>query len=277
MDTLPNLHTIFDESDLTNIRIKYLGGLHVLILPNTDTTLQSITSNSSLSNYFKTIRPWNNKFHVPSRLTWLSIEGLPPQAWHEAAFTRIARIWGEVILPEKCNENNNNLVAGKVCILTKCMLHIQHNIPVLIDEIHVYVRVREILGECDEIFTAEKTTSESVFDKDHFGDNDDEADNENQLDKDHGEDMEDEDDIFDDGSECDIFLQQDFDNYQGEGGWIRDEVSGKDPGEHHDKDSPKKGMVDDISEYLNTPVDLECHVNLPASPNKDNWVCQSLT
>ncbi|GKD92380.1 hypothetical protein Tco_1372217, partial [Tanacetum coccineum] len=52
----------------------------------------------------------------------------------------------------------------------------------------------------------------------HFGDNDDEADNENQGDKDHGEDMEDEDDIFDDGPECDIFLQQDFDNYQGEGG-----------------------------------------------------------
>ncbi|GKF48279.1 hypothetical protein Tco_0141530, partial [Tanacetum coccineum] len=58
--------------------------------------------------------------------------------------------------------------------------------------------------------------------------------------------------------------------YGGEGGWIRDEVSGKDPGEHHDKDSPEKGMVDDTSEYSNTPVDLDCHVNLPASP-KDNW------
>ncbi|GKD55147.1 hypothetical protein Tco_1288534 [Tanacetum coccineum] len=124
------------------------------------------------------------------------VAGLPPQAWHEAAFTRIARIRGEVIFPEKY----------------------------------------------------------------HFGDNDDEADNGNQGDKDHGEDMEDEDDIFDDGSECDIFLHQDFDNYQGEGGWIRDEVSGKDPGEHHDKDSPEKGMVDDTSEYSNTPVDLELYL-----------------
>ncbi|GKB99070.1 hypothetical protein Tco_0985207 [Tanacetum coccineum] len=140
------------------------------------------------------------------------VAGLPPQEWHEAAFTRIARIRGEVIFPEKY----------------------------------------------------------------HFGDNDDEADNGNQGDKDHGEDMEDEDDIFDDGSECDIFLHQDFDNYQGEGGWIRDEVSDKDIGEHHDKDSPEKGMVDDTLEYSNTPVDLECHMNLPASP-KYNWVCQSPT
>ncbi|GKG55910.1 hypothetical protein Tco_0574804, partial [Tanacetum coccineum] len=61
------------------------------------------------------------------------------------------------------------------------MEHIQHNIPVLIDEIHVCVRIREILGECDEVFEAEKTTSESVSsDEDHFGDNDDEADNGNQ-------------------------------------------------------------------------------------------------
>nr|GEU58809.1 RNA-directed DNA polymerase, eukaryota [Tanacetum cinerariifolium] len=136
--------------------------------------------------------------------------GLPPHAWHEAAFTRIARVWGDVMFPKKCNENNNNLVAGK--------------------------------GG-----------------------------------KDYGEDLEDEDDIFDDGSECDIFLHQDFDNYQGEGGWIGDGVSDKDPGEHHDKDSPEKGRVDDISEFSKNLVDFECHANLLASPNKDNWVCQSPT
>nr|GFB30595.1 RNA-directed DNA polymerase, eukaryota [Tanacetum cinerariifolium] len=103
------------------------------------------------------------------------------EAWHESAFTQIDRIWGEVIFFEKCNENNKNLVAGKV--------------------------------------------SESVSDEDHVDDYDDEADNENQGGKDHGEDLEDEDDIFDDGYECDLFLHQDFDNYQGEGGWICDEIS----------------------------------------------------
>ncbi|GKC26715.1 hypothetical protein Tco_1034009 [Tanacetum coccineum] len=33
------------------------------------------------------------------------VAGLPPQAWHEAAFTRIARIRGEVIFPEKWMQN----------------------------------------------------------------------------------------------------------------------------------------------------------------------------
>ncbi|GJT00382.1 hypothetical protein Tco_0821551 [Tanacetum coccineum] len=53
-------------------------------------------------------------------------------------------------------------------------------------------------------------------------------------DKDHGEDMEDEDDIFDDGSECDIFLHQDFDNFRVMVfGWIL-RGKGKDPECHRE-------------------------------------------
>ncbi|GJV91217.1 hypothetical protein Tco_1539030 [Tanacetum coccineum] len=38
-----------------------------------------------------------------------------------------------------------------------CMEHIQHDIPVTIDGVHICVRIREILGECDEVFPIEKS------------------------------------------------------------------------------------------------------------------------
>ncbi|GKC17786.1 RNA-directed DNA polymerase, eukaryota [Tanacetum coccineum] len=119
IDTLPNLHTICQENDVPNIRIKYLGGFHVLMIFDHDTTAQTLLSKPSIVDCFKTLNPWSNKFHLKNRLTWLAIEGLPPQAWHEAAFTRIAGDWGEIVFPEKCNYNSNNLVAGKVFALTE--------------------------------------------------------------------------------------------------------------------------------------------------------------
>ncbi|GJS07424.1 hypothetical protein Tco_0364220 [Tanacetum coccineum] len=71
--------------------------------------------------------------------------GLPPHACHEAAFTRIASTWGEIIFPEKCNP------CRWVC---------------------------EILGECDEICGSKnKTDNESDNDScTNHGENVDDGD-----------------------------------------------------------------------------------------------------
>ncbi|GKF70722.1 hypothetical protein Tco_0203779, partial [Tanacetum coccineum] len=83
-------------------------------------------------------------FHINNRLT------SPPQAWHEAAFTRIAGIWGEVIFPETCNPNNNNLVAR-----TR-----------IVDNTHVFVRIREIQENEGE----DEDVDEDLFDEGTDGD-----------------------------------------------------------------------------------------------------------
>ncbi|GKC30767.1 RNA-directed DNA polymerase, eukaryota [Tanacetum coccineum] len=127
IDTFTNLHIICDEVGLPVIKLKYLGGLHALLI---------------------------------------SIEGLPPQAWYESAFTRLAREWGEVIFPETCNTNSLNSVAGKVCMRTKCMEIIQHNMPVIIDDIHVCVRIRELIGECKEICSSKKDEYDHTSNRD---------------------------------------------------------------------------------------------------------------
>ncbi|PWA41586.1 hypothetical protein CTI12_AA459190 [Artemisia annua] len=140
IDTLPNLGSIFDDNGFPNIRTKYLGGLFVLLEVETETPTNMVLENTSVKSCFKTLNPWTNKFKLEDRLVWISIEGLPPQAWHEAAFSRIARSWGDIIVPETCNSTSNNLVAGKVCVRTKCMDVILHTMPILVDDSHMCIR-----------------------------------------------------------------------------------------------------------------------------------------
>ncbi|GJV19481.1 hypothetical protein Tco_1368501 [Tanacetum coccineum] len=206
---------------------------------------------------FKNIQPWNNKFNLKSKLAWISIEGLPPQAWHEAAFTRLAGEWGEVIFPETCNTNSLNLVAGKVFIRTKCMEIIQHNMPVIIDDIHVCVRIRELIGECNEICPAKKVEYD-----DHTSSSDDDSVtnhdiNTNGHESHEGNSDDDEDYFYDGGSGNELFL----DTYRHGGGWIRDEddqenynVSSHGSGcdQRHDVNKPVGNMGEKNSNFLAT-------------------------
>ncbi|GKA99178.1 RNA-directed DNA polymerase, eukaryota, partial [Tanacetum coccineum] len=217
IDTSQNLLTICQELGLPPLRIKYLGGLHVLLQLENDTHLNTVLSTPSLTQCLKSQRPWNKNFRLENRLTWISIEGLPPQAWHEAAFTRIARIWGDVIYPENCLDRNNNLVSGKVCILTKNMDLINHNMPIIINEVHTCVRIREIPGECNVFFTEEKLEDSDTEEDYNTNPNIDTKKNA------HNEDEDDDNDLFDDSSDCDMFLGEELGSQSG--GWIKDDVN----------------------------------------------------
>ncbi|GJW37559.1 RNA-directed DNA polymerase, eukaryota [Tanacetum coccineum] len=150
-----------------------------------------------------------------------------------AAFTHIAGTWGEVIFPETCNKNSNNLVAGKVCIHTKCMEVIQHNMPVVIDDEHFCVRIKKIMGECDEVLSDEKST-DTELDEDCTSSNDD------SFGKEDVQSEEDDDDFYDDGSDCNLFMDE-VNEIQGGGGWIQNDV-----GDYKDISSPQSSKSDNI-------------------------------
>ncbi|GKA24820.1 hypothetical protein Tco_0710853, partial [Tanacetum coccineum] len=189
--------------------------------------LQNIITNSSISTCFKTLIPWNENFHLRDRLTWISIEGLPPQAWHEAAFTRIAGNLGEIIFPDKCDPKNNNLVSGKVCIRTKNMDFIQHNMPVIVDGVNICVRIREIHGECDEIFKDVPPGNTSLDDEDSSTNNDG---------NDGGHNNDDDDESLDEGFD-------DYDDFELDfgGGWVPESDA------ERNCESPNSSEFDNIS------------------------------
>nr|GEY81801.1 cytochrome P450 [Tanacetum cinerariifolium] len=146
-----------------------------------------VLTNTFVKSCFKTLNPWTNKFKLEDRLVWLSIEGLPPHAWHEAAFSRIARSLGDIIILETCNSTSNNQVARNVCVRTKCMNVILHTMPILVDDSHMYIRVCKIIGEDNVLLpleTSSKVTSDAGSVK-----------------------SDDENDDYDDESDCDLFVE----------------------------------------------------------------------
>ncbi|GJX71073.1 hypothetical protein Tco_0308244 [Tanacetum coccineum] len=101
IDTLPYIKTICHENGFPNLRIKYLSGFHILLQANMSIQTDAILSNQTITNCFKILKSWSSNFLLKNLLTWLSIEGLPPQAWHETVFTLIAKYWGEIVFPKK--------------------------------------------------------------------------------------------------------------------------------------------------------------------------------
>ncbi|GJY23410.1 RNA-directed DNA polymerase, eukaryota, partial [Tanacetum coccineum] len=142
IDTFSNLHIICEEVGIPATKIKYLGGLHALLELHPKFDISTILSNTSHLDCFKNIQPWTKNFQLLNRLAWISIEGLPSQAWHEAAFTRIAQAWGEIIFPEKF----------------------------FVDDILTCVRIRELIGKCYELSPTTSTASDEEVST-NYGDN----------------------------------------------------------------------------------------------------------
>ncbi|GJR61753.1 photosystem II 47 kDa protein [Tanacetum coccineum] len=94
---------------------------------------------------------------------------------------------------------------------------IQHNMPVIIYDVEICVRIHEIKRECDELFEREKP-SDSPVEEGYISSNDDENYNEDN----DGED-EDEDDNFVEGLDFNLLQEEDLEFHIG-GGWICDDI-----------------------------------------------------
>ncbi|GKB38590.1 hypothetical protein Tco_0883532 [Tanacetum coccineum] len=201
-----------------------------------------VLKNTSVMPCFKTLNPWTNKVKLEDRLVWLSIEGLPPHAWHEATFSCIASSWGYIIVPETCNSTSNNLVAGKVYVRTKCMNVILHTMPILVDDNHMCIRVREIIGEGNVLLlleTSSNASSNACSSK-----------------------SKDENDDYDDKSNCEFFIEGLNKELENGGGWIEEEDE-----EHIGRNGLSSEFDSDGVDYVKSPEYSKTQGKLPGQPS----------
>ncbi|GKD26831.1 RNA-directed DNA polymerase, eukaryota [Tanacetum coccineum] len=206
--------------------------------PNFNTRADGAAEDDN-DNGWQTVEKRRNKAQKLNRTTTYLFTDIPP-GWNDNAlwklFSKYRRISDVYIAKKKTakgkdfgfarflNVSNltskNNLVAGKVCIRTKHMEFIQTNMPVLVDGVHVCLRIREIQGECDEIYTSKKTANSSYPVKE------DEA----SINRVEQKEDSDTDDFDDDASDEELFMDKCEKEYLNEGDWIRSnsqEVQGK--------------------------------------------------
>ncbi|KAL4562388.1 hypothetical protein LXL04_034590 [Taraxacum kok-saghyz] len=82
--------------------IDYLGDLWILINLKNNDEKEDLIANHELRYWFNTLKQWEPKFEIKSRITWLVIEGVPIQVRCANSFISIARQWDEVLVTDPC-------------------------------------------------------------------------------------------------------------------------------------------------------------------------------
>ncbi|KAK8624052.1 hypothetical protein V6N13_065409 [Hibiscus sabdariffa] len=52
---------------------------------------------SYLLEVFSTVEPWTEAYHLPERVTWIQVTGIPLHCWNHITFKRLAEVWGKMI------------------------------------------------------------------------------------------------------------------------------------------------------------------------------------
>ncbi|GJV59541.1 cytochrome P450 [Tanacetum coccineum] len=167
---------IIDEG-FPDFSIKYLGGLHLLIIFNDQKRAEKALANKTLKTHFKTLKPWSNNIRIQDRVTWLSISGLPPHLWSTNVFSSIAENWGRVLIPEECSSRQFNRSLRKVCVLTTQMNFIKEMVHAPIGSESIPIRVSEADGEIDYGYTLTSSifggSNDDIEDADDSGEDSD--------------------------------------------------------------------------------------------------------
>lgn len=133
---------------LNEVNIKYLDGLKMLIEFNSEQEARAVLEHKKewLDKWFNWVKPWSNESMNKNRIVWLTIVGVPIQVWYSEVFSRIAKVWGEVIIPEECSTDRNHLNYGRVCILTNLEEVIISSLKIKVDGVCVNLRIFEDLS-----------------------------------------------------------------------------------------------------------------------------------
>ncbi|GJR86854.1 hypothetical protein Tco_0210865 [Tanacetum coccineum] len=99
-NSLSNLKLILTNEGFADIKLKYMGGLWVLIEFHANLSKENFMANTSVVSWFSHLQQALNNVFTDERITWLDIEGVPLKVLTNNTFKRIASKWGELLYDE---------------------------------------------------------------------------------------------------------------------------------------------------------------------------------
>lgn len=139
---IPNLQIILSEEGFDSFKLTYLGGLWVLIKFGSCDILEKFRNHVGISSWFSSIKPPINTFVSNEIIIWISIEGLPLNAWTCNTFSKIAQKWGDLIVWEDTEEVF--LSRKHLCLKTKVHEIINESFKVTIKGVVHWIRAKEL-------------------------------------------------------------------------------------------------------------------------------------
>nr|GEX31281.1 cytochrome P450 [Tanacetum cinerariifolium] len=127
--------------------------MHLLIELQDRNAVKNALSNTTLKAHFRTMKPWSNNIRIKNRVTWILVSGFPPQLRLIDSFNVVAEQWGKILIPKDCSTQQFNRSARKVCILTDHLEFIMAMMQIPKENEIITVRVSEVEGEIDTLFS----------------------------------------------------------------------------------------------------------------------------
>ncbi|GKD93758.1 RNA-directed DNA polymerase, eukaryota [Tanacetum coccineum] len=157
--SLPNLNKILVEEGFSDIIIRYMGGLWVILQFSSKTSKDNFMFHVGVNSWFSKIQQASTSFNVDERVVWIDIEGVPLYAWSNNTFTRIASIWGSLLYDE--DENSLHFHRKCLCIKTSNQDIIFDSLKIIIKGKVFLIRVKELTGWAPSFNDSNKDASDS--------------------------------------------------------------------------------------------------------------------
>ncbi|KAL4581161.1 hypothetical protein LXL04_017370 [Taraxacum kok-saghyz] len=152
LEILKNFQEFPTIESLNDVRIRYFGGLAVLLEFSSKIAAKNylILAKNTWSKWFRALECWSPDMQPMKSFAYLNIVGLPPHAWVPNVFSDIGAMWGDIVIPEWCNEESHNREIWKVVILTQKFNIINDTVEVTINKTNYRIMVVEDFKESEK-------------------------------------------------------------------------------------------------------------------------------
>ncbi|GJW37951.1 nucleotide-binding alpha-beta plait domain-containing protein [Tanacetum coccineum] len=114
---LENLKVALGNEGFTDIDLRYMGGLWVMIAFDSVEAKEKFLLSTGVCSWFSQLIQASSEFIIDKRVTIVEIEGIPLKVWNENTFIRIASKWETLLNVENLEKENYH--CKRLCVLTK--------------------------------------------------------------------------------------------------------------------------------------------------------------
>ncbi|KAJ0854589.1 putative RNA recognition motif domain, nucleotide-binding alpha-beta plait domain superfamily [Helianthus annuus] len=107
IEALRNVSIMKIQMGLTNAQVRYVGGLKLLLIFDTDEVMKEMLNEKEVWNaWFSSLEIWNGENIPFERIAWLRIRGVPLQLWINAVFDCIGEKYGRIVKKSEADEDD---------------------------------------------------------------------------------------------------------------------------------------------------------------------------
>ncbi|GAU42969.1 hypothetical protein TSUD_188420 [Trifolium subterraneum] len=119
---LHNQKNAFHIQGYFGVKVTPLGSNLTLLEEQEEGEIQALMEDAKgwLDQWFKEIRPWNNKEIDNERTIWLRVYGVPAHAWNDNFFAKIVKPWGVYINFDDGTLKKTTMDVARLMIRTSC-------------------------------------------------------------------------------------------------------------------------------------------------------------